>query len=55
MSSFVPFTSDAEFAELLRSRLGRSDWVLAYWSRERLFSRTARRRWLEPDLQRLPF
>jgi hypothetical protein len=40
---------------LLASPLGRSDWLLAYWSRERLFSLDARRRWIEPDLKPLPF
>jgi hypothetical protein len=36
--------------ELLASPFGRSDWPLAYWSRERLFSVAARRSWVEPDL-----
>ena len=40
----------AALAELLASPYGRSDWLLAYWSRERLFSVTARRSWVEPDL-----
>jgi hypothetical protein len=40
---------------LLASPLGRSDWLLAYWSRERLFSVAARREWVEPDLAPLPF
>lgn len=38
-------------AELLASPYGRSDWPLAYWSRERLFSTAARRAWTEPDLR----
>lgn len=42
-------------AELLAGPLGRSDWPLAYWSRERLFGVEARRRWVEPDLRPLPF
>ena len=33
---------------------GRSDLPLTYWSRERLFSRDARARWLPPDVQALP-
>ena len=41
--------------ELMASPLGRSDWVLKHWSRERLFSVEARRRWVEPDLLELPF
>ena len=41
--------------ELLASPFGRSDWLLAYYSRERLFSVEARRGWVEPDLSPLPF
>jgi hypothetical protein len=33
--------------------LGDSGWILAYWSRERLFSVEARRMWVEPDLHPL--
>ncbi|MFZ5670513.1 MAG: hypothetical protein ACOY4K_13555 [Pseudomonadota bacterium] len=40
---------------LLASELGNSRWPLAYWSRERLFSPAARRGWIDPDLQPLPF
>ncbi|MCF8503881.1 MAG: hypothetical protein K9G59_03120 [Caulobacter sp.] len=40
---------------LLATELGRPDWLLAYWSRERLFSAQARRGWVEPDLQPLLF
>ena len=40
---------------LLATELGRRDWLLAYWSRERLFSVEARREWVEPDLAALPF
>ncbi len=40
---------------LMASPLGRSGWLLDHWSRERLFSVEARRTWLEPDLQPLPF
>jgi hypothetical protein len=40
---------------LLASRFGRSDWLLEYWSKEKLFSTTARRHWVEPDLKPLPF
>ena len=45
----------AALAELLASPFGRSDWLLAHWSRERLFSGTARREWLDPDLRPLAF
>jgi hypothetical protein len=41
--------------ELMASRLGRSDWVFAHWTRERLFSVEARRGWVEPDLEPLPW
>src|SRR5882757_6640488 len=41
--------------ELLASRYGRADWLLDYWSRPLLFSPAARRIWVEPDLQVLPF
>jgi hypothetical protein len=40
---------------LVESPLGHPDWLLAYWSKERLFSVVARLHWLEPDLQDLPF
>ena len=40
---------------LMQSRLGSPDWLLEYWTRPRLFSVEARRAWLEPDIQRLPF
>jgi hypothetical protein len=40
---------------LLDSPLGDSKWLLNYWSRERLFSVEARRRWLPPDLKPLPY
>lgn len=41
--------------QLLAGSHGRSDWLLQYWSRELLFSAAARRAWVEPDLQPLPF
>ena len=41
--------------ELLNSEYGRSDWLLVYWSKSVLFSVTARRGWVEPDLRPLPF
>jgi hypothetical protein len=40
---------------LMESKLGRPDWLLEHWSRPRLFSVEARRFWVEPDLQALPF
>ncbi len=41
--------------DLMASPLGRPDWLLAYWTRERLFSVEARRGWIEPDHAPLPF
>ena len=40
---------------LMASKLGDPNWLLEHWSRERLFSVEARRQWVEPDLQALPF
>ena len=40
---------------LLSSPLGKSNWMLVYWSRPRLFSTEARRIWIEPDLEPFPF
>ncbi|HEY2779832.1 MAG TPA: hypothetical protein VGI90_03600 [Steroidobacteraceae bacterium] len=40
---------------LMTSPLGKSEWLLAYWTRPRLFSVEARRRWVDPDLKPLPF
>ncbi|HET7086557.1 MAG TPA: hypothetical protein VFI23_17455 [Rhizomicrobium sp.] len=40
---------------LLSSNLANPNWLLEYWSRERLMSVEARRRWVEPDLKSLPF
>ena len=44
----------AAFAALLASPLGDKDWLLTYWSRERLMSVAARRDWVAPDLLPLP-
>ena len=40
---------------LMASPFGKSDWLLVYWSRDRLLSSEARRRWLDPDIKPLPF
>jgi hypothetical protein len=42
-------------AGLMAGPHGRSGWLLAHWSRDRLFSVAARRDWLAPDLAPLPF
>ena len=39
---------------LMASPLGRPDWLLSYWSREKLFSTAARRGWIEPDVAPTP-
>jgi hypothetical protein len=41
--------------DLMATRLGDRDWMLAYWTRERLFSVQARREWVEPDIQPMPY
>ena len=40
--------------ELLMSPMGRRDWPLRFWSKERLMSIEARRSWVEPDLAAMP-
>ena len=40
---------------LMASNLGNPNWLLEYWSRDRLMSVEARRQWVEPDLKPLPF
>jgi hypothetical protein len=41
--------------DLLTSPFGTSDWMLRYWTRERLFTPEARTRWVDPDVRDLPF
>ena len=40
--------------ELLHSPMGRRDWPLRFWSKERLMSTEARRRFVPPDLAAMP-
>jgi hypothetical protein len=40
---------------LMSTNLANPNWLLQYWSRERLMSVEARREWVEPDLKSLPF
>jgi hypothetical protein len=40
--------------ELLMSPMGRRDWPLRFWSKERLMSVEARRSYVEPDLRTMP-
>ena len=35
---------------IMASNLGKSDWLLAHWQRETLFSIEARRHWVTPDI-----
>ena len=56
------FLSEADTAEpihelvndLLHSPMGKRDWPLRFWSRERLFSVEARRGFVPPDLAAMP-
>jgi hypothetical protein len=41
--------------EMLATRMGRSDWLLRHWSKPVLLSTAARKAWIEPDLEPLPF
>ena len=41
-------------ADLLAGPLGRSDWPMAHWRHETLFSVAARREWVAPDVAGLP-
>ena len=41
--------------DLLASRFGDPAWLMDYRSRPRLFSAEARRRWIAPDIEGLPF
>src|ERR1700758_3855726 len=43
----VPLPLFVVCKELMASQLGKSEWLLRYWSRERLFSVEARRGWVE--------
>jgi hypothetical protein len=40
--------------ELLHSPMGKRDWPLRFWSKERLMSVKARRGWVDPDLEAMP-
>ncbi|HTD73092.1 MAG TPA: hypothetical protein VK652_06160 [Steroidobacteraceae bacterium] len=48
-------TLSATCNALMASPLGKSDWLLVYWTRARLLSVEARRCWVDPDLKALPF
>lgn len=56
LGSYDPATPlERVLTTLMTGPLGRSDWILTYWSRERLFSVEARRAWVDPDLRPLLF
>jgi hypothetical protein len=40
---------------LMKTNFANPNWLLEYWTRDRLMSVDARRAWLEPDLKPLPF
>jgi hypothetical protein len=42
-------------AALMAREFGKSGWLLAYWRKVTLFSVEARRNWVAPDIQQLPF
>lgn len=42
-------------AALMAGPCGDKDWLLAYWSRDRLMSAEARRTWVEADVAPFPF
>lgn len=42
-------------SKLMASRFGKSDWLSVHWSREVLFTVSARHNWVDPDLAPLPF
>ncbi len=55
MKSVAHWPLWAQVNGLLVSDYGRSDWILAYWSKAVLFSPGARREWVAPDIQPLNF
>ncbi|MBW8708985.1 MAG: hypothetical protein JF627_06930 [Alphaproteobacteria bacterium] len=56
---YASFPSDVPVYRIVNALMGTNfanpNWLLEYWSRERLMSVQARRAWLEPDLKALPF
>lgn len=57
--AFLAARADEPLHELVDALMagpcGESGWLLSYWSRGQLFAVDARRGWVEPDLQPLPF
>jgi len=58
-ANLLALNPDAPLNEVLRdllaTSLDRSDWLMSYWTKDRLFSVEARRAWVEPDIAPLPF
>ncbi len=56
---FDSFPADVPVYRIVNALMGTNfanpNWLLEYWTRERLMSVEARRAWLEPDLKALPF
>ena len=56
---FDSFPADTPVYRIVNALMGTNfanpNWLLEYWSRDRLMSVEARRGWLEPDLKALPF
>lgn len=41
--------------ELMATPLGQAEWILTYWSQERLDSSEARKAWVDPDVSAFPY
>ena len=56
---FDSFPADVPVYRIVNALMGTNfanpNWLLEYWTRDRLMSVEARRAWLEPDLKALPF
>ena len=56
---FDSFPTDVPVYRIANALMGTNfanpNWLLEYWTRDRLMSVDARRAWLEPDLKPLPF
>ena len=48
-------SAEQTLARILSGDLARSDWLLRHWRKETLFGVLARRAWVAPDLEALPF
>ncbi|MCX2561692.1 hypothetical protein OQ252_09830 [Acetobacter farinalis] len=56
LEGFAPDTPlHSVLKALLTSPFGHPDWLFTYWTRGTLFSVTARKTWVAPDIMPLPF